>query len=275
MVYTPAGYSTDRKYPVLYLLHGIGGDETNWTNQGAADEILDNLIGEKKAVPMIVVMPNGRASAQPPPPRAGGIGPATGRGGGGFGAPSGGGAPIGRGGGGRASAPPPAPAPEPTGRGGNPGRGAGAPSGTNPELQAYAAFEDDLLVDLIPFIESHYSVVSSRNSRALAGLSMGGSQSLNFGLGNLNTFAWIGGFSSAPNTFTPSQLVPEPSALQDGLKLLWISCGNQDSLLNVSEELHDYLALRDIPHVWHVDSGGHEFPVWKNDLYHFATLIFR
>jgi enterochelin esterase-like enzyme len=75
------------------------------------------------------------------------------------------------------------------------------------EFQAYAAFERELLADLIPFIESKYSTVADREHRALAGLSMGGGQSLNFGLGNLDTFAWVGGFSSAPNTMPPAQLV--------------------------------------------------------------------
>jgi enterochelin esterase-like enzyme len=238
MVYTPPGYSADRTYPVLYLLHGIGGNETHWTNFGAADVILDNLIAEKKAAPMIVVMPNGRASAEPSTLFAG-------RGGrGGRGAAAGG------------------------------GEGRGAAMGV--EFQAYAAFERELLTDLIPFIQARYSVDASRDRRALAGLSMGGGQSLNFGLRNLDTFAWVGGFSSAPNTMPPAQLVPEPAAAGDRLKLLWVSCGDQDSLFNISQGLHNYLAERKVTHVWHVDvGGGHTFPVWKNDLYHLATLLFR
>jgi enterochelin esterase-like enzyme len=235
MVYTPPGYSADRKYPVLYLLHGIGGNETHWTSFGAADVILDNLIAEKRVVPMIVVMPNGRASAEPSTAFGG-------RGGRGRGAADGG------------------------------GRG-GAAMGV--EFQAYAAFERELLTDLIPFIESRYSVNGAREQRALAGLSMGGGQSLNFGLANLDTFAWVGGFSSAPNTAQPAQLVPNPTAAAQKLKLLWVSCGDQDSLFNISEGLHNYLAERNVPHVWHIDSGGHTFPVWKNDLYHLATLLFR
>jgi enterochelin esterase-like enzyme len=104
---------------------------------------------------------------------------------------------------------------------------------------------------------------------------MGGGQSLNFGLGNLNTFAWVGGFSSAPNTSQPAQLVPDPAAAREKLKLLWVSCGDQDSLLNISQGVHTYLAERNVPHIWHIDSGGHTFPVWKNDLYHLSTLLFR
>ena len=180
-----------------------------------------------------------------------------------------------------------APAPNASGGGGQPpagqppasgdGRagGRGGP-GMGVEFQAYAAFERELLTDLIPFIESKYSVQADRERRALAGLSMGGGQSLNFGLGNLDTFAWVGGFSSAPNTAQPAQLVKDPAAARHKLKLLWVSCGDQDSLFNISEGVHNYLAEQKVPHIWHIDAGGgHTFPVWKNDLYHFSTLLFR
>ena len=144
------------------------------------------------------------------------------------------------------------------------------------EFQAYAAFERELIADLIPHIESHYSVQAAREQRALAGLSMGGGQSLNFGLANLNTFAWVGGFSSAPNTAPPAQLVKDAAAARQQLKLLWVSCGDQDSLFNISEGVHRYLAEQSVPHVWHIDVGGaHTFPVWKNNLYHFSMLLFR
>ena len=144
------------------------------------------------------------------------------------------------------------------------------------EFEAYAAFERELLSDLIPFIQSKYSVQADREHRALAGLSMGGGQALNFGLGNLDTFAWVGGFSSAPNTMQPAQLVKDPAAARQTLKLLWVSCGDQDSLFNISEGVHNYLAEQKVPHIWHIDLGGaHSFPVWKNNLYHFASLTFR
>src|SRR5688500_12052803 len=145
------------------------------------------------------------------------------------------------------------------------------------ESQAYAAFEKELLTDLIPFIESRYSVNRARDQRALAGLSLGGGQSLNFGLGNLTTFAWIGGFSPAPNTLPPAQLVPNPAAARRQLKLLWVSSGDQDEMgLQIGRGLHDYLAQRQVPHVWHIDAGGgHTIPVWKNDFYILATLLFR
>jgi enterochelin esterase-like enzyme len=263
VVYLPPGYSSARKYPVLYLLHGIGGNESHWTQFGKADSILDNLIADNKALPMIVVMPNGRASNEPST-MFGGRG---GRGGAtrGAAAPPAGAAPQGAAG--QAGA-------APEGRGARGGRPGGAGMGV--EFTAYAAFEKELIGDLIPFIESRYSAQADREHRALAGLSMGGGQSLNFGLGNLNTFAWVGGFSSAPNTSPPAQLVPDAAAARTGLKLLWVSCGDKDSLFNISENVHKYLDEQKVPHVWHIDVGGaHDFPVWKNDLYHFSTLLFR
>ena len=235
-VYLPPGYSADKKYPVLYLLHGIGGNETHWPGPGSAGAILDNLIADAKAVPMIVVMPNGRASNEPSTLFAGGRGP---------------------------------------------GAGGAGPGGARPdgaamavEFEAYAAFERELLGDLIPFIEARYSATADRMQRALAGLSMGGGQSLNFGLNNVDTFAWVGGFSSAPNTKAPAELVPDPAAARQ-LELLWVSCGNEDGLFNISAGVHEYLAAQNVPHKWYIDAGAHTFPVWKNDLYHFATLLFR
>ncbi|HVG73341.1 MAG TPA: alpha/beta hydrolase-fold protein [Vicinamibacterales bacterium] len=219
MVYMPPGYSARQRYPVLYLLHGLGANEATWTDDLAADQILDNLIADKKALPMIVVMPNGRASNEP----------------------------------------------------------VADPRVPRVEMQAHAAFEKELIADLIPFIESHYSADRSRERRALAGLSLGGWQSLSFGLGNLNTFAWVAGFSSALQASPPAQLVRDPIAVRGRLKLLWVSCGDQDTgSFSMSEGLHSYLAERNVPHVWHIDvGGGHTVPVWKNDLYHLATLLFR
>jgi len=215
-VYTPPGYSADKKYPVLYLLHGIGGDEGEWRRGGHPEIILDDLIADNKAVPMIIVMPNGRAQ---PNDRAGTNAMAT------------------------------------------------AP--------AFAKFDQDLLKDIIPFIESKYSVKKDRENRALAGLSMGGGQSLNFGLGNLDTFAWIGGFSSAPNTRPAAELVPDPEKAKGQLKLLYLSCGNKDGLIRVSQGVHAYLKEKDVPHIWHVDEHAHDFQHWKKALYHFSQLIFK
>lgn len=216
LVYTPPGYSSATRYPVLYLLHGIGGDEEEWRRGGAPNVILDNLIADRKAVPMIVVMPNGRAQTDDRP---------------------------------------------------GPNAMATAP--------AFGVFDQDLLGSLIPFIQGKYSVKADREDRALAGLSMGGGQSLNFGLGNLNTFAWVGGFSSAPNTKPPAQLVPDPDQAKAQLKLLYVSCGNKDGLIRISQGVHAYLKEKNVPHVWHVDDHAHDFQHWKKALYQFSQLIFQ
>jgi enterochelin esterase-like enzyme len=99
--------------------------------------------------------------------------------------------------------------------------------------------------------------------------------SLYFGLGNLDTFAWIGGFSPAPNTKAPELLVPDPEKTVRNLKLLWLSCGKQDGLLRISESTHAYLQQKIIPHIWYCEPGKHNFEVWKNDVYLFAQLLFR
>lgn len=215
-VYTPPDYSSEKKYPVLYLLHGIGGDENEWQRYAQPEVLLDNLIADANAVPMIIVMPNGRAQKDDRP------------------------------------------------------RGnvfAAAP--------AFAVFERDLLDDVIPTIESRYSTLADREHRALAGLSMGGGQSLNFGLSHLDSFAWIGGFSSAPNTRKPAELIPEPAVAKKQLKLLFLSCGNRDGLINISQDLHAYLKEREIPHIWHVTAHGHDAPEWKQALYHFVQKVFQ
>jgi enterochelin esterase family protein len=226
-VYTPPGYSKDKKYAVLFLLHGIGGNENReWTRGGAANVIIDNLIADKKMEPMIVVLPNGNATTNT--------------------------ANAGRGG---------------FGGDGDPAALAGDGWGKN--------FESDLIKDIIPFIESHYSVYADREHRAVAGLSMGGGQSLDFGLGNLDTFAYVGGFSSAPNTRMPEVLIPDPAKAANMLKVLWISCGNKDGLMSFSLRTHVYCKEKNVPHIWHVDDNGHDFNHWKNSLYWFAQQLFR
>lgn len=218
IIYTPPAYSKSKKYPVLYLLHGIGGDEKEWLNGGHPQVILDNLYAENKIEPMIVVMPNGRATKDD-------------------------------------SAKGNIMAPD--------------------KVQAFATFEKDLLNDLIPFIEKKFPVLKDREHRAIAGLSMGGGQSLNFGLGNLDQFAWIGGFSSAPNTKPPEQLLPNPEDARKKLKLLWISCGDDDGLITYSQRTHDYLNANNVPHIYYIEPGVHDFKVWKNSLFMFSQLIFK
>jgi enterochelin esterase-like enzyme len=212
LVYTPPGYSKKEKYPVLYLLHGIGGDEKEWLNGGQPQVILDNLYAASKLVPMVVVMPNGRAMKDDRP-----VGNIM----------------------------------------------------DKDKVEAFATFEKDLLNDLIPYVQSKFSVYKDREHRAIAGLSMGGGQALNFGLGNLEQFAWVGAFSSAPNTKSPEALVPDPKKAKDLLKLLFISCGASDNLIVFSKRTHDYLTKNNVPHIYYIEPGVHDFKVWKDGLYMF------
>ncbi len=215
-VYTPPGYSKAQRYPVLYLLHGIGGDETEWQRYATPNILLDNLLAARKATPMLLVMPNGRAQ-----------------------------------------------------------KNDRAEGDVFASVRAFAAFEQDLLKDVIPAIEARYSVRADREHRALAGLSMGGGQSLNFGFAHLDTFAWIGAFSPAPNTKPAKELVADPAIAKGQLKLLWLSCGKRDGLIRISQGLHAYLRDSHVPHVWHVDGNGHDPAHWKNALYLFAQRIFH
>ena len=158
------------------------------------------------------------------------------------------------------------------------GRASAAPPPANPfaedTVRTYGPLEGDLLNDIIPFVESHYPVVPDRAHRALAGFSMGGGQTLNIGLKHLDTFAWLAAFSAAPNTKPAAELVTEPDKLKD-LRLLWLSCGAQDGLMGISRSFHDFLAAKQVPHRWHLDSGGHDWDTWRNDLYLVTPLLFR
>lgn len=137
---------------------------------------------------------------------------------------------------------------------------------------AFAAFERDLFDDVIPAIESRYSVFTDKEHRAIAGLSMGGGQALNFGLSHLDKFSWVGGFSSAPNTRKPEELLPDPEAAKQ-LKLLWLSCGSKDGLLHISRDFHSYLKANGVPHIWHVTEHAHDAAEWKQALYWFLQKL--
>ena len=157
---------------------------------------------------------------------------------------------------------------------GCPYAGIGGLPGAYRNAEGFAKFERDLLDCLIPAVQAKYSASTNREQRALAGLSMGGGQSLNFGLKHLDTFAWVGGFSSAPNTKPSAELVPDPAAVRARLKLLYLSCGKKDGLISVSQGVHTYLKQQNIPHIWNVDDHGHAGETWGSNLYHFAQRLF-
>lgn len=215
MIYLPPGYLPTQQYPVLYLLHGIADVETSWWRKGSLDTIFDNLYADGKLVPMLVVMPNGRASA------------------------------------------------------------ATIETPWEDQFPAFDAFEADLLNSLIPWVESRYSVLRDRGSRALAGLSLGGGQALNIGIVHPETFTWIGSFSPASRIrFLRSNPVGPGKATGEFFRV-WLSCGDRDPLLAVGREIHETLNGMNVPHSWRLDSGGHTWTVWKGDLHRFSQQLFR
>jgi len=243
-VYTPPGYSRDQKYPVLYLLHGAGGNERKeWTRQGVANVILDNLIADKKIVPLIVIFPNGNATASAK---------------GGEGAPKVVGGPKG---------------------GGKKGGFFGPGWGEN--------FTNDLLKDIIPYIESHYSTYTDADHRALAGLSMGGMQTRTIGPANLDKFAYLGVFSGG-------NLMPENikdlNAFKKHVKLVFMSFGSKEPSTPKAgapggpgprgpegiKLAAEALSKDGIHAVYYVSPGsGHDFTSWKRSLYFFTPMLFR
>lgn len=206
-IYLPPGYSTSKKYSVLYLMHGYGGDENDWFKLGAANVILDNLLAGGKIKPFIVVMPNGQATG-----------------------------------------------------------GSGDEWGTN--------FTNDLLGSLMPLIEKTYSVYTDAKHRAIAGLSMGGAQSLNIGLPNVDKFPYIGAFSAPPNTQDVNQMFSNADTKQL-LKQLFLSCGTaENGLQSKINSVTNYCKSNSIPCAeFFVEGAGHNWTVWKPSLWNLTQLI--
>jgi len=223
-VYTPPAYDPKAKtrYPVLYLLHGFSDDASGWTAVGRANVILDNLIAQGKAKPMIVVMPLGYGTME-----------------------------MIR-------------------------LGWGSWDHHDVRNLNFAKFREALLTEVMPKVESEYRVVNDRNSRAIAGLSMGGSESLLTGLNNLDRFAWIGAFSSGgiPNEFEKDFPALDAKA-NSQIKLLWIACGTEDHLITVNRKLRDWLKSKGVQHTDIETPGEHTWMVWRRNLAEFAGLLFR
>ena len=215
-VYTPAGYSTARRYPVLYLHHGLGNTGTEWVQRARAPIIADNLIADGKMVPMIIVFPSGNATATPMDEKQGDRTQAS------YGQP----------------------------------------------------YHDDLLKDIIPFVEANYPVAADRANRGIAGMSMGSGQALNIGLTNLNKFDWIAVVAPAPNTRPPAELLADTTAL-NRLKLFWLSVGNRDALYRVAEGVHKLATEKGVTHIWRVDSNAHDTAAMSSNFYHFAQKLFK
>ena len=224
-VYTPPGYDRDQKtrYPVLYLQHGAGENETSWTKQGRANLILDNLIAAGRARPMIVVMETGYATKIGATPVEG-----------------------------------------PTG------------ATTTPN-----AFEQVLIEDLIPMIDAQYRTHADRAARAMAGLSMGGNQTLQITSNHLDTFAWIGAFSAPLRNFDAKTslggVFNDAAAYNKKVKLLWIGAGTGETTFHeAASQLHTALDAAGVKHVRFESKGtAHEWQTWRRSLHDFAPRLFK
>jgi len=233
-VYTPPGYdrSTSSRYPVLYLQHGMGEDETGWSVQGKANLILDNLIADKKAVPMIIVMDKGYATI---------------------------------------------PSQTPSQATGQPGRTGGGIS----------AFEQVMIKEIIPMIDSEYRTLADRDHRAMAGLSMGANQTIQITMNNLDKFSYIGGFSGTSNF--PSAEPIDPATFQAGkfsdgaslnrqIKLFWLGLGTKepDPFPGSVGAFRNMLDKTGVKYVYYESPGtAHEWLTWRRDLFQFAPLLFK
>src|SRR5215471_1008535 len=223
-VYTPPGYDprASQTYPVLYLLHGYSDDASGWTAVGRANVILDNLIAQQKAKPMLVVMTLG------------------------YGAPE------------------------------MLAQGSRAFSHDDLRQRNLDQFRESLLTEVIPRIEKDYRVLTDRNSRAMAGLSMGGSESLFVGLTSADRFSWIGAFSTGglSEDFDQqfSEMKPKEVA---NLKLLWIACGTDDHLFDPNKKFREWLSSKGVKHTDIDTPGAHTWMVWRRNLAAFVPLLFQ
>jgi enterochelin esterase family protein len=223
-VYTPPGYdpASDKRYPVFYLQHGYSDGADGWTTVGRANFILDNLIAQGKAKPMLMVMTLG------------------------YGAPE-----ILR-------------------------PGSGAFRDPNLRQRNMDKFGEALIGEVIPQVEQNYHVISDRNSRALAGLSMGGAESLYVGLSHLDHFAWVGSFSGGGLGDDYSTEFPSlDSKANDQLRVLWIACGTEDRLIEPNRKFRDWLTSKGVKHTDIETPGMHTWMVWRRNLSNFAPLLFQ
>ncbi len=229
-IYTPPGYDRGKsKYPVFYLLHGGGDDDSGWSTIGRAGFVLDNLLAAKKARPMMVVMPNG-------------------------------------------SMPRPANAPAP-----------GTPGAVSVAASAQDRFADELLNVVIPIVEKNYRVLSGAANRAIAGLSMGGGQTLRIAPSNLDKFAYIGVWSAGVGQQATADFEKRNAAFLGDvdktnrmIRLFWIGVGEKDTLANAgSKNLVAVLKAHGIKHEFYESEGGHTWINWRHYLNDFAQLLFR
>ena len=257
-IYTPADYDKNNKkhYPVLYLQHGMGEDETGWGNQGHANLIMDNLIAEGKVTPFIIVMENGSINfaGGPRGPRPDVSAP-------GQGAAPGQTAPA------QAAA---TPASSPTGNVNSQGRPAGGPPNN---VNFAGQFERILFDDLIPYIESNYRVIADQQHRAMAGLSMGGMQTRSIVIANPDKFSYVGLFSSG--TFSPSE-IKDMDSFKKKAKVVFMSFGGREGgssrIQGVADEWNK-IGIKGVSYVSPLTA--HEWQSWRRSLHEFVQLLFK
>lgn len=262
-VYTPPGYENTRfkRYPVLYLQHGGGENETGWGSQGHANLIMDNLIAAGKVEPFIIVMANSNIGGGPGGPRPGN-GPAAA--GGPAAGPRPGNAPAG--------APPAVGAPA-----GGPGAGAPAPGGPGARAAGmprmdFSAFEHLLIDDLIPYIDSHYRTKANQKNRAMAGLSMGGMQTRSITTKNMDTFSYIGIFSGGSITTSD---ITDMKKFKKNNKLVFVTYGGRENSAAAKTSL-DELKSAGINTGFYISpETAHEWQSWRRSLYQFAPHLFK
>jgi enterochelin esterase-like enzyme len=273
-VYTPAGYEAGKeRYPVLYLLHGAGGDEDAWYNMGRASLIMDGLINDKKAKPMIVVMTNGNGYQQMAPgfgplPRVEGAMPQPAPRGAGPGAP---GAAAPAAAPAAAAAPPAAAAPRAAP--GAPAAQAAAPGARGGGGVGGGLFPESIVKDVIPYIEKHYRVIPKKDGRAIAGLSMGGGHTLAATNAHPETFSYIGVFSMGTREDITDKLQAIKKA---GLKYYYVGCGKADQIcVEGSKNLDALLTKVGINHTFTFNEGGHTWANWRIYLGELAPKLFQ
>jgi enterochelin esterase family protein len=223
-VYTPPEYNprTKNEYPVLYLLHGFSDDASGWTAVGRANVILDNLIAQGKAKPMIVVMTLGYGDME-----------------------------VIR-------------------------RGWGS-SDKELSWRNLSRYTDILFGEVMPQVEAEYHIKKDRESRAIAGLSMGGAESLLTGLNHLDQFAWTGAFSSGgiDNRDFVAEFPNLDASSNKKLKLLWIACGTEDSLIKINRQFKSWLKDKGVQFTDIETPGMHTWMVWRRNLATLAPLLFQ
>jgi enterochelin esterase-like enzyme len=223
-VYTPPGYdeNPDQRYPVLYLQHGYGEDARGWPIQGRMNLILDNLIADGRALPMILVAEDGGIA------------------------------------------------------GGLPPRGSRLRQGFD-LWSLLTGFEEIMIRDIVPEIDSTYRTIADRDHRAMAGLSMGGGQTFLTTFHNLDTFAYIGGFSPAVPQAEFDRIIQDPEGFNERVKVLFLGTGTveRDTNPNILR-LHEALDSAGVRNVYYESPGtAHEWLTWRRDLYQFTPLLFR